>query len=109
MEWIKSGADGYVEGARESVFILQKVISTIIEKDPNAIIVMLGDHGARTYLDLDLVEALKNNTIQLSEYADDFFNVYGAVRLPEQYEKFSFDDKDGYINHRNIFVHIFLC
>ncbi len=107
LEWIKSGADGYVEGARESVFILQKVISTIIEKDPNAIIVMLGDHGARTYLDLDLVEALKNNTIQLSEYADDFFNVYGAVRLPEQYEKFSFDDKDGYINHRNIFVHIF--
>ena len=50
---------------------------------------------------------MKNNTIQLSEYADDFFNVYGAVRLPEQYEKFSFDDKDGYINHRNIFVHIF--
>lgn len=105
--WIKTG--GYKEAIEKtSTEVIPEIINMILEVDKNAIIVLLGDHGAHTYRGIydDLTMLTKNN-ISLSDYVDDRFNVFCAVRLPEKYAKFSFDGGDTYINHMNIFVHIF--
>ncbi len=114
-EWITSGL--YRQQAEKAIVEIPELIALIIKKDPNAVIVMLGDHGANTYGILaNWVAGLENTDEEtffreidnkLSNYVDDKFNVYGAIRLPAQYEKFSFENKEAYINHRNIFVHIF--
>lgn len=97
--WIKSSA--YKEAIERSIMETEEIVSLIIKKDPNALIVILGDHGA--YISgTDL-----HNGIPVNVVADDNFNVYGAVRLPPQYAPFSFDGKGTYINHTNIFIHIF--
>ncbi len=104
-EWINSGL--YKQQAEKSIVEIPELITLIIEKDPNALIVMLGDHGAMTYRGLRLNELSANDNIVYSDFIDDYFNVFGAVRLPEKYAKFSFENGDTYINHMNIFVHIF--
>lgn len=104
LKWIESGM--YKKEVEKSISELQEIISLIVKKDPNALIVMLGDHGAWSYREL-LLDELSIKNVTLNEFVDDKFNVFGAVRLPEKYAKFSFDDSEIYINHSNIFVHIF--
>lgn len=103
-EWIKS--EVYKRAVEKSFSELQEMLSLIIKKDPDALIVMLGDHGAWSYRELQLNE-LPTTSIALDEYLDDKYNVYGAVHLPEKYAKFSFEDKGVYINNQNVFIQIF--
>lgn len=97
--WVKTS--GYKDAVEKNMSEIEEIVSLIIKKDPNALIVMLGDHGAYIH------RSNLNNTIPFDEIADDYFNVFGAVRLPQQYQRFSFDSNETYINHMNIFVHIF--
>lgn len=103
-KWIESGV--YQTALEKSVAEVKEIISMITEKDKNALIIMLGDHGPHTYSGLGLSD-LRGNYKMFEDLIYDSYNVYGAVRLPLQYEKFSFDDKEIYINHMNIFIHIF--
>lgn len=105
--WIKSG--GYKEAfekcCKEDI---QEITNMILEKDKNAIIVMIGDHGTRTYRGIyEDLSVLEKNNISLSDFVDDNFNVFCAIHLPDNYAKFSFENGDTYINHSNIFIQIF--
>lgn len=103
--WVKS--NGYQDYLQRSIDNeIKNIISMILEKDKNALIVMLGDHGSWVYRGLNLNE-LSTTNITLDDFIDDKFNVFAAVRLPEKYAKFSFKNGDTYINHSNIFIHIF--
>lgn len=104
-EWLKS--EVYKKAVEQDVsHETQEIISMILEKDSNALIIMLGDHGSWVYRGLEINELSKEN-ITITDFIDDKFNVFSAVRLPEKYGKFSFDSGDTYINHMNIFIHIF--
>lgn len=103
-EWIKSNR--YQKAIEQNQREIVEIINMIIENDNNALIVMLGDHGAWAYRGLRLNE-LSKNKVTITDFIDDKYNVFGAVRLPEKYKKFSFENSDTYINHSNIFVHIF--
>lgn len=69
----------YTEEMEKENIALIHIISTIIAKDSEAMIVMFGDHGAG-YLDI-LKE--KANQISPEIYLLDFFNVMAAIRFPK--------------------------
>ncbi len=104
-EWINSGL--YKHQAEQCIPDIEGIVSVILEKDPNALIVMFGDHGPFTYLGINNSKQLKENNVSLSDFIEDRYNVYGAVKMPDGYEKFSFDDRGIYIHQQNIFIHLF--
>lgn len=104
-EWINSGL--YKHQAEQCIPDIEGIVSVILEKDPHALIVMFGDHGPFTYLGINNSKQLKENNVSLFDFIEDRYNVYGAVKMPDGYEKFSFDDRGIYINQQNIFIHLF--
>lgn len=101
-KWIKSNYyQGLVRKANEEA---QELISYILQQDPGALIVLLGDHGALTYQGLKL-EDCDQHGVALQDIFDDRFKVFFAYRLPNND---TFDLSSGmYMNNINVFIHIF--
>ena len=79
VELIQNFKAAYVEELKKENVALMQIISAITTKDPNAMIIMFGDHGAG-YLDI-LKE--KSGKIPSETYLLDFFDVMAAVRFPK--------------------------
>ena len=89
---------------------IQEIIDYIISNDPAALIIMLGDHGAVTFRDIEwgsknLFTSCATNNIDILDVLDDRFRVFFAYRLPHGEQA---DLSHGmYMNNLNIFVHVF--
>jgi len=89
---------------------IQEIIEYIIKNDPAALIIMLGDHGAVTFRDIEwgsknLFTSCATNNIDILDVLDDRFRVFFAYRLPHGEQT---DLSHGmYMNNLNVFVHVF--
>ncbi len=73
----------YINEIRQQNHQIKPLIRSIIDKDPNSIIILLGDHGAyfsKIFKDKNITE---NNDVTEEEYILDFFNVLAAIRWPK--------------------------
>lgn len=110
-EWVKSGQ--YQEFMKRSLDVLVPAISRIISEDPGALIAMIGDHGPTRYRNFlpktfgsdEKIDAqCAESGVTRQDVADDIFNVFLAIRMPEGKQDISY----GYhMSHCNLFMHIF--
>lgn len=85
----------------------EKIINYILEHDPDALIVLLGDHGAWSYrwFPWDDPESYAKYNVREEDVFDDIYRVLLAYRLPGGAQD---DITHGmYMNNVNIFTHIF--
>ncbi len=102
-------ANDYVEKVKKENTIILDTINYIEEKDPDSVIVLLGDHGAFQYLHMD-VKGLKTLEKRMVEYnidtdtiAKDYFNVLCAIKWPKSVRK----KESVVISGVNLFRYIF--
>lgn len=103
--WLKGKY--YLDGYLKEIEALKYITKKIIENDSNAVIIMIGDHGAHLYRSRaknidDLEFFLKENGITYEEFINDKFKVFAAVRIPKKYEQI-----DGMFSPGNIFPLLF--
>lgn len=86
-KWLKSGI--YQNNCYKQFQEIEDLIKIIDKKDPNAVIILLGDHGSWRLRDYPfsrgeekLYEFAKKDGETLRSAADDVFHVFAAVRLP---------------------------
>lgn len=106
-EWLKS--EWYKNAYVKQLESIKKETDIILEHDPNAIIIFLGDHGAylyRCFVVLKTKDAfnklLDENGITKKQYFDDKFKVFGAVRIPKE-----IGEIDSDFSSVNVFSKIF--
>jgi hypothetical protein len=84
------------------------LIHSLTEKDPDAVVIFLGDHGVRLNLDCwlgennDLNENILENGLQSSEVSRDLFEAFMAIKWPYGTKK-----SHECISHVNLFRQIF--
>lgn len=86
--WINSG--WYQNHVKDQFQEIDDFIKIIDKNDPNAVVILIGDHGAwrlREYPfwstdDINLYNFAKNDNETLKGASDDVFHVFAAVRLP---------------------------
>lgn len=72
----------YIRELKKENIALTYIIQTIISKDPNAMIVMFGDHGANHFDIFKNYQAMYRAGLPLRDYILDLFNVLVAIRYP---------------------------
>ncbi|MBE5918161.1 MAG: hypothetical protein E7273_15145 [Pseudobutyrivibrio ruminis] len=80
----------YLKSYYEELEALKTLTTEILKKDPDAVIVMIGDHGAHLYRSnaknyAELQQDLNNSHITYEDFINDKFKVFAAVRLPKKY------------------------
>lgn len=104
-KWISSNT--YQDLVKKSNIESEEIINYILENDPNALIVLLGDHGALTYtfFPWNDPESYAKYNVREEDVFDDLYRVLLAYRLPGGAQD---DIAHGmYMNNVNIFTHIF--
>jgi hypothetical protein len=102
--WVKT----YKQIVAQSDNSLITLIRKIDEEDPEAVVVLIGDHGPllNRYswmgADKDLNENMLENGFQPSEVTSDLFEVFLAIKWPK-----NIAFVDNYISHVNLFRFIF--
>lgn len=87
---------------------LIELVRGIGEKDPDAVVILIGDHGPwlnrNRWMgeEKDLNKNMLGNGIQPAELTRDLFEVFMAIKWPKGTEK-----KHEYFSHVNLFRHIF--
>ena len=78
------------EAVHISLMQTKKMIELILSRDPGAVVILQGDHGAHRLLgypwDLDyrnFVEFAKKDGESYQTVVDDMFSVFSAIRIPE--------------------------
>ena len=113
-EWISSGEyQNAVSKGNEEIF---EIVDSIVDKDPTAVIVLIGDHGAWRLRNIweDAVQQqgqglanldvfLKQNNESLDALASDIFGTFLAIRMPGKGDI----SKGLPMSHVNLFRHIF--
>ncbi len=94
----------FVARAQEQIRI---VVTSIVEHDPSALILAIGDHGGLQHINIapkrkDLQKTLKNNLVTNAEFALDMFSVRCAIKWPYPHKT-----KNKVLSHVNIFRYIF--
>lgn len=110
-DWMASG--NYKKWINRSLDELLPLISDIIKSDPDALIIMIGDHGAHRFRefippkassDEEISELCQKRNISKQQIADDYFKVFFAIRMPDGKR----DISHGFnMSHRNLFLHVF--
>jgi hypothetical protein len=85
-EWLASKR--YNNAFEQSFTELKQGLRRIVAADPNAIILLTGDHGSQVYSKFlngvgsneELADRCAKNGITIKDLADDYFNVFFAVR-----------------------------
>lgn len=72
----------YLRELKKENIALTYIIEAIIKKDPNALIVMFGDHGANHFDIFKDYKAMHKAGLPLRDYILDLFNVMVAIRYP---------------------------
>ncbi len=102
--WIKT----YKNVIAQSDVALIEMVRCIDEKDPDAIVILAGDHGPWLQRDRwmggheDLNKNMLENGIQPAEVTTNIFEVFMAVKWPR-----GFDRTDEYFTHVNLFRYVF--
>jgi len=110
-EWVSG--QKYQEGVKRGNQELIEIVDSIVEKDPSAVIVLLGDHGAwrlqgiwkeAVYGDAASLDALlRQHGESFDTFASDIYGTFLAIRMPEKG-----DISNGLpMSHVNLFRHIF--
>ena len=81
--WIKQYPE-YVRGGNNK---LREIVDYIVSKDPDSIIVLIGDHGAKRFYPMEMdaenisemFSALQDNGIDLEEFVKDYFSFLLSV------------------------------
>ncbi len=86
---------------------IKQVVTTIIEKDPQALILAIGDHGALRHYNINevannLKESLTKCEVTNKEFALDLFSVRCAIRWTHPHKS-----HNKVLSHVNIFPYIF--
>lgn len=103
-EWI--AGQSYQEQVKLSNRETEEILTYIIQNDPGSLILLLGDHGPRTYRSIPLnEETFKEAGISAKDVMDDIFNVFFAWRMP--YGNMDDLSQGRYVNNINILTHIF--
>jgi hypothetical protein len=108
--WVSEGR--YQEAVERSWRELVEIVDYITAEDPQALIILLGDHGswrlrqiwseANNLSELEVI--LQTHGESLESLADDIFGILMAVRMPDGAR----DISQGYpMSHVNLFRHIF--
>lgn len=89
-DWVNSGV--YRKAYKKEIQDLRNLTDIILKHDPDAIIVMCGDHGAwlyryQTKSVAELNEYLKEANISYEDFINDKYKVFAAIRLPDKYGK----------------------
>jgi len=89
-DWVNSGI--YRKAYEKEIQELKNLTDMILKHDPDAIIVMCGDHGSwlyryQTKSVAELKEFLKEANISYEDFIDDKYKVFAAIRLPDKYGK----------------------
>ncbi len=89
-----------------------EIIDYIIKHDPNSIIILLGDHGAYSYLGAKFkgnniydVNEQEAKDVTAEDVVNDSHNVLLAIRLPNG--ELVDISKGNYISNINLFLHLF--
>ena len=72
----------YLRELKKENIALTYIIQTIIKKDPNALIILIGDHGGNHFEIFKNYQAMAAVKLPLKDYILDLFNVIAAVRYP---------------------------
>lgn len=72
----------YLRELKKENIALTYIISAILKKDPDALIILFGDHGANHFEILKDSRMLQAYNMPLRDYILDLFNVIAAVRYP---------------------------
>jgi|GEM_PF-2413242 Preprotein translocase subunit YidC len=109
-EWIHGNL--YQEGVQTAVAEIKQTVDVILHNDPDALIVLIGDHGTHLLRNLitpettvaSLQKVLRKENLSIEDVAENFFGVFLAIRMPEG----KCDISAGLpMSHVNIFRHIF--
>ena len=96
----------YKEWARSGQEQIRQIVGLIVERDPSALVVAVGDHGSLRHQNAwkgpyDAVEVMRERGVSMEELALDMFSVRLAVRWPVPHAT------DGKIlSHVNLFRYI---
>jgi hypothetical protein len=110
-EWLNSKS--YVKSVYNGNKQLTEICNFIIKNDPQSILILVGDHGARLFRGAaspaqdkeQLYENIKQRGISVETFCNDLFGVFLAIRLPGGAE---YDISQGMpMSHVNLFRHIF--
>lgn len=80
----------YIDNLQKENVLIQNTIQTIIKNDPNGLIVLLGDHGGQFFEIYDrqygekILPLLKKEQIDKKDYILDMYNIFLAIKWPEQ-------------------------
>jgi len=112
-DWVFGG--NYQRGVSSGNQEIFEIVDLIVDKDPSAVIVLIGDHGARRLRNIqkdaerqgqgiaNLDAFLKQNGESLDTLVSDTFGTFLAIRMPGKG-----DISNGLpMSHVNIFRHIF--
>jgi len=108
-EWVSSGAyRNNVNRGNQEIF---EIVDLIADKDPSAVIILIGDHGATRLRHIwkeaeglaELEQFLGQNGESLDSLAHDIFGTFMAIRMPGKGDI----SKGLPISHVNLFRHIF--
>lgn len=108
-EWIELYREAVAKGNKK----LRSICDMIIENDPGALIIMIGDHGAWRFRGADqgaksiaeMKENLKKQNISWKDFCEDKFSVFLSIRLPYGEMK---DISHGLrMSQVNLFRHVF--
>lgn len=104
-QWLDSKV--YLNGYYNEIEALKCLTENIIKNDPDAVIIMIGDHGAHLYRSAatnieELKKDLQEANISYDDFINDHFKVFAAVRMPEKFKQI-----DGMFSPGNIFPKIF--
>jgi hypothetical protein len=109
--WIKSGIyqDEYLKAIKSIEFACDQIINN----DPNAWIILMGDHGPGLYKDIfdskivmqeQIEQISQENNISLDELVEDTFSVFLAIRTSKDNKDIS---KSYILDPRTLFLHVF--
>lgn len=110
-KWMDSKV--YQNSVTKATTQIQESVATILKYDPNALIILIGDHGAYRYRGLlegypvdkqALVERMASENITLKEFSDDLFNVFLAIKMPPNIKKLP---PTPHLSHVNLFKNVF--
>lgn len=81
---------------------IKQIVTIINQKDPNSVVIFLGDHGSILFRDYQVQRAYKNkDSISLKDFSNDLFKVFAAVKLPKSKKI------EGNFSSVNIFFKVF--
>ena len=73
----------YIKEVEKQNDFLRELIAKIQQKDPDALIILFGDHGPTFYDVAEKRDDLQKNGISYDDFLLDFFNVIAAIHYPK--------------------------